>query len=137
MKRTNPSYHKKSKYSKFNEYTFSFKIEKSSPAIEKKKTKKKNSHQNTFPQDIPESDVSIDFGAIMERMRKLRASISPNDSAKRFEELGVDVFIGEAKFLSKHSISVNGQTLKFSKACIATGAKAGKKYTFFRNILIL
>ena len=56
VKRTNPSYHKKSKYSKFNEYTFSFKIEKSSPAIEKKKTKKKNSHQNTFPQDIAESD---------------------------------------------------------------------------------
>ncbi len=39
----------------------------------------------------------------MERLRKLRADISHHDSAKRFtDELGIDVFIGEAKFLSKY-----------------------------------
>jgi len=71
-----------------------------------------------------EGEVKIDFPAIMERMRKLRADISPNDSAKRFEDLGIDVFIGEAKFIGKDSICVNNQTLKFRRACIATGAKA-------------
>ena len=36
-----------------------------------------------------------DFAAVMERMRRIRADISPVDSAARFrDELGVDVFLG-------------------------------------------
>eukprot|EP00002_Diphylleia_rotans_P006755 TRINITY_DN1613_c0_g1_i2.p1 TRINITY_DN1613_c0_g1~~TRINITY_DN1613_c0_g1_i2.p1 ORF type:complete len:671 (-),score=134.95 TRINITY_DN1613_c0_g1_i2:2168-4180(-) len=66
----------------------------------------------------------IRFDKIMERMRKLRADISKNDSADRFSKLlGVDVFIGRGVFTSSHTIEVNGQVLEFSKACIATGAK--------------
>ncbi len=42
--------------------------------------------------------VEVDFPAVMERMRRLRARISHNDSAKRFKDLGVDVFIGHAAF---------------------------------------
>lgn len=66
----------------------------------------------------------VDFGATMERMRKLRADISPHDSAKRFSDLGIDVYMGGGKFTSKNTIEVKGQTLKFKKACIATGARA-------------
>src|SRR5687767_5312651 len=33
------------------------------------------------------SNVTIDFPKVMERMRRLRAQISPHDSAKRFREL--------------------------------------------------
>ena len=36
----------------------------------------------------------VDFAAVMERMRRLRASISPHDSAARFRDLGIDVFLG-------------------------------------------
>ena len=36
--------------------------------------------------------VQLDFPAVMERMRKLRADLSPTDSAQRFTKLGVDVF---------------------------------------------
>ena len=44
-------------------------------------------------------DVSVDFGLVMERMRRLRAGIAPVDSAQRYsEKLGVDVFIGKGKF---------------------------------------
>ena len=68
--------------------------------------------------------VAVDFPAVMERMRKLRAGISPNDSAKRFRELGVDVFLGEAHFTSRETVEVAGKTLRFAKACIATGARA-------------
>jgi len=69
--------------------------------------------------------VEVDFPAIMERMRRLRAQISPNDSAKRFsEELGVHIYIGEAKFTGKDTVTVNGKTLKFAKAIIATGGRA-------------
>ena len=69
--------------------------------------------------------VSVDFGAVMERMRRLRASIAPNDSAERFSrELGVDVFMGRARFTSEDSVEVDGKRLAFSKAVIATGGTA-------------
>lgn len=72
-----------------------------------------------------DGDISVDFGYIMERMRRLRASIAPHDSAKRFtEELGVDLFMGRGRFTGKHTIEVNGQTLNFAKAVIATGGTA-------------
>ncbi len=70
-------------------------------------------------------EVEVDFGAVMERMRRLRASIAPVDSARRFaDELGVDVFIGRGVFTGKNSIEVNGKTLQFAKAVIATGGTA-------------
>jgi pyruvate/2-oxoglutarate dehydrogenase complex dihydrolipoamide dehydrogenase (E3) component len=67
--------------------------------------------------------VEIDFTAAMERMRRLRAKISQNDSAHRLAELGVDVFIGEAKFVASDAIEVDGQRLAFSRAVIATGTR--------------
>ena len=66
----------------------------------------------------------IDFGAVMERMRKLRADISPHDSAERFRDLGIDVFLGQGKFTSANTITVDDAELKFVKATIATGARA-------------
>ena len=68
--------------------------------------------------------VEIDFGAVMERMRRIRAEISHADSATRFQELGVDVFLGDGKFASQDTITVADRILKFKKAVIATGARA-------------
>src|SRR5207249_1644516 len=68
--------------------------------------------------------VEIDFPAVMERMRKLRADLSPHDSAPRFAKLGVDVFLGEARFAGPDTVQVGGQTLRFKRAVIATGARA-------------
>jgi pyruvate/2-oxoglutarate dehydrogenase complex dihydrolipoamide dehydrogenase (E3) component len=68
--------------------------------------------------------VGVDFGKVMERMRRLRADISPHDSAKRFTELGVDVFLGAGRFTGPDTIEVGGQSLRFAKAVIATGARA-------------
>ena len=68
--------------------------------------------------------VSVDFGAVMERLRKLRAGISEVDSAQRFQDSGVDVFLGEAKFSGPDTVEVGGKTLRFRKATIATGARA-------------
>ncbi len=67
--------------------------------------------------------AAADFGAVMERMRRLRAQIAPHDSADRFRSLGMDVFIGEAKFTGPDTIEVAGQTLRFARACIASGAR--------------
>ena len=41
----------------------------------------------------------VDFGAVMARMRRLRAALSPTDSAARFRGLGVDVYFGDARFV--------------------------------------
>jgi pyruvate/2-oxoglutarate dehydrogenase complex dihydrolipoamide dehydrogenase (E3) component len=68
--------------------------------------------------------VEIDFKAIMDRMKKIRADISENDSAERFStNMGVDLFLGHAKFVSSTEVEINGQRLKFLKACIATGGR--------------
>ena len=68
--------------------------------------------------------VEVDFPAVMERMRSIRAEISPHDSAERFRNLGVDVFLGHARFTGSATIGVAGKTLSFKKAVIATGARA-------------
>ncbi len=67
---------------------------------------------------------TVDFPKMMERMRDLRAKIGPNDSAERFRDLGIDVFIGEGRFAGGDTVEVGGKTLRFSKAVIATGARA-------------
>lgn len=72
--------------------------------------------------EVPDG-VQVNFAAIMERMRRLRARIAPHDSAGRFRELGVDVFIGDARFVGPDCVEVGGQTLRFARACIATGAR--------------
>jgi len=72
-----------------------------------------------------EGEVSVDFPFVMERMRRLRAQIAPVDSAERFaHKLGVDVFIGKGRFIGKNQIEVNGKTLNFKKAVVATGGTA-------------
>ena len=69
-------------------------------------------------------EIKVNFKTIMERMRKIRAQISENDSAKRFSTtLGVDVYMGNAKFTGRNTVEVNGKTLTFNKACIATGGR--------------
>ena len=67
----------------------------------------------------------VNFPAVMERMRRLRSEISPHDSAQRYrDELGVDVFLGEGRFVESDSVEVDGRRLRFRRAVIATGARA-------------
>jgi len=73
------------------------------------------------------SGVEIDFGVAMERMRRLRARISHHDSVERFSrELGVDVFLGAARFAGDGVVEVDGARLAYRKAVIATGARAAR-----------
>mmetsp|Transcript_31396 Transcript_31396/g.55232 ORF Transcript_31396/g.55232 Transcript_31396/m.55232 type:complete len:667 (-) Transcript_31396:188-2188(-) len=66
-------------------------------------------------------EAKVDFTKIMERLRRLRAGIAHHDSAERFASLGVDVYLGHGKFISKNQVEVNGKTLTFHRAVIATG----------------
>ncbi|MBE1426807.1 pyruvate/2-oxoglutarate dehydrogenase complex dihydrolipoamide dehydrogenase (E3) component [Desulfomicrobium macestii] len=76
-----------------------------------------------FGVHVPDG-TRVDFGQVMERMRRLRASIAPNDSARRFRDLGVDVFLGQGRFTDSHTVEVGGERLSFVKAVVATGARA-------------
>ena len=67
---------------------------------------------------------AADFGGIMERMRRLRAGIAHNDSAMRFSEAGVDVFLGQGVFGGPDELRVGDARLRFSRAVIATGSRA-------------
>jgi len=76
---------------------------------------------------MPASDGEVDFAKIMQRLRKLRADIAHHDSAQRFTDLGIDVFIGQGEFLNEdtvHVISDDGglRALQFKRCIVATGA---------------
>jgi pyruvate/2-oxoglutarate dehydrogenase complex dihydrolipoamide dehydrogenase (E3) component len=72
---------------------------------------------------------TVDFAAVMQRMRRLRAEIAPHDSAARFRELGVDVFFGHGRFADPSRLTVEHsageiEVLHFRRAVIATGSRA-------------
>ncbi len=71
----------------------------------------------------PES-IDVDFAQVMQRMRRIRAQISPVDSVEAAQKAGVDVFLGDGHFTGADTLEVAGQTLRFKKAVIATGARA-------------
>jgi pyruvate/2-oxoglutarate dehydrogenase complex dihydrolipoamide dehydrogenase (E3) component len=73
---------------------------------------------------IAHCGATVDFGAVMERVRRLRADIAPHDGAQRMKSLGVDVFLGEGRFTGATTVEVAGAKLRFAKAVVATGARA-------------
>jgi pyruvate/2-oxoglutarate dehydrogenase complex dihydrolipoamide dehydrogenase (E3) component len=72
----------------------------------------------------PAPNPQVDFAAVMGRMRRLRAGLAWNDSVGRLAGLGVDVYLGAARFVRRDAVEVEGRTLRFSRAVIATGARS-------------
>ncbi len=66
----------------------------------------------------------VDFPAVMERMRSLRARIAPVDGVESLRQKGVDVFLGAARFVDSATIDVEGTRVSFARAVIATGTRA-------------
>ncbi|HYA94587.1 MAG TPA: mercuric reductase [Thermodesulfobacteriota bacterium] len=77
---------------------------------------------NQFGIRVPQG-MEVDFPFVMERMRRLRARISVHDSARRFKEMGVDLFLGEGGFSGPDTMEVAGKALRFRKAVITTGTR--------------
>jgi pyruvate/2-oxoglutarate dehydrogenase complex dihydrolipoamide dehydrogenase (E3) component len=73
---------------------------------------------------LDQQEPQFAFEKVFARMRARRAKIAPHDSQERFESLGVDVFHGEARFVSAQEVRVNGQTLRARNFVIATGSRA-------------
>jgi pyruvate/2-oxoglutarate dehydrogenase complex dihydrolipoamide dehydrogenase (E3) component len=75
-----------------------------------------------FAAQVP-TGISVDFAAVMERMRRVRAHISRRISAQALSAMGVDVYFGEARFAGPDAIEVEGKRLRFKRAVVAVGAR--------------
>jgi pyruvate/2-oxoglutarate dehydrogenase complex dihydrolipoamide dehydrogenase (E3) component len=69
------------------------------------------------------AEPAFTFEKVVARLRARRAAIAPHDSQKRFEEMGVDVFRGEASFTSPHEVAVGVHRLHACNFVIATGTR--------------
>ena len=72
----------------------------------------------------PPEQITVNFPEVMRRVRKVRATISPVDSAEGAAKTGLDMFLGHGHFIAPDCIQVNDAKLHFKKAVIATGARA-------------
>ena len=67
--------------------------------------------------------IQVDFAATMERVRRIRAHLGQSSSVRHLAAAGIYVFFGDAHFTGPDSLSVDGSTLRFDRALIATGAR--------------
>ena len=67
--------------------------------------------------------AQVDFAAVMAAVRARQADLAPHDSAARLAGVGVHLFFGAASFAGRRSLTVEGRTLRFRRAVIATGSR--------------
>ena len=67
----------------------------------------------------------LSFEKVFARMREHRARIAPHDSRERFESLGVEVILANARFLSPREVEAGDRRLSAKHFVIATGSRAG------------
>ena len=65
----------------------------------------------------------IDFAAVADSVQRVIAEIAPNDSAERFEGLGVRVLRAEARFTSPRTVHARGVEIRPRRFVIATGSQ--------------
>lgn len=68
-------------------------------------------------------EIAVDFPAVMERVRRIRARLGERHSAAALTEMGIDVYFGEARFAGRDSVMVGERALRFKKSLVATGAR--------------
>ncbi len=86
-------------------------------------SRKAHSLRNSDEYGVSASGVEVDFPAVMERVRRLRARVSEHDAVQKFMDKGIDIFLGEAQFAGPHSIQVGDTQLQYDKAVIASGSR--------------
>ena len=85
--------------------------------------------RNATPFGVIADAVSVDWPAVMRRIRAVIASIAPHDSAERYRAMGVDVRQGHATILNPWTVEISSpchapQRLTTRSIVIATGAQA-------------
>lgn len=67
--------------------------------------------------------VEVDFPAVMERVRRVRADVARHDGAEGMRKRGVDVLFGTARFTGPKSLDLDGTEVRFRRAVICTGGR--------------
>ena len=65
----------------------------------------------------------MDFKKVHAHIRKVIAAIEPNDSAARFEKLGVKVVLSAAKFRDAKTLEAGDGVFSAKRFVIATGSR--------------
>ncbi len=68
-------------------------------------------------------EPTIDFAAVMSRIRDAIARIEPADSPQRLRAAGVEVITAEARFTGPYTSECGDRELRFRAAIIATGSE--------------
>ena len=77
----------------------------------------------TAPQSgIATGPPEVDFPAVMSKVRDVIDGIARAESTEVLRSQGIDVFLGEARFLDPHTIATADLELKSRRILIATGA---------------
>lgn len=72
---------------------------------------------------LKNAGAEVDFPAVMERVRRIIASIEPHDSPERFTSLGVECVAGKAHIESPYLVRVDGREITTRSIVLATGAR--------------
>ncbi len=72
---------------------------------------------------LERSEPRISSKSILESMKEAQRAAGKHDEAARFRALGIDVIEGEARFVSRNEVEVNGRVLAAKDIVIATGSR--------------
>ena len=67
-------------------------------------------------------EPAIDFAKVHDHVHGVIAGIAPHDSVERFEDLGVTVIQGAARFTGPREVEVEGRKIQARRFVIATGS---------------
>jgi pyruvate/2-oxoglutarate dehydrogenase complex dihydrolipoamide dehydrogenase (E3) component len=70
-----------------------------------------------------QADPRVNFAAVMNRVREMRAFSGSFDAVSVAAGAGIDVFLGDGQFVGPDAVEVDGQRLRFRRALIATGSR--------------
>ncbi|MFP3944526.1 MAG: dihydrolipoyl dehydrogenase family protein [Alphaproteobacteria bacterium] len=65
----------------------------------------------------------VDFVRVQEHVAGVIANIAPTDSTARFEDLGVTVIEGQARFVNRREVEVDGERIRANHFVLATGSE--------------
>lgn len=68
-------------------------------------------------------ETRVDFPRVMGRVRQVIASIGEHESAEAMGRQGVEVVMGQGRFLDPHTFEVNGRRIRARKVILATGSR--------------
>lgn len=75
------------------------------------------------PFGVAPVEPKVDFGRVMDHVAEVIAAIAPNDSVERFEELGVRVLKGEARFIGRTELQAGTHRIRSRRVVLATGSR--------------